>query len=258
MKLTKYLLFIGILNLNASNKVIFLYDSKILNKESKYIYQEIYRQKSNIEKIKINKKWIKNDKKDLLKSKILNYFEEYNKKIDIIATGLGINILKELIEFYNQIKINPINKVIIIGSKILISDKSLFPYSKKNTYYGIPEKPIRKLYIAKKALNSKGYKLKEAITEEILFTENDDAFSESDKYLTGDEFSSNELKSIKDKPEPNLNHAIILINTDEYLKFLEQEKADNSCLGWCKKKLTVEKVAAILSIVTTILSLLAT
>jgi hypothetical protein len=269
MKIIKYFfMFLTILNLNAENKILFLYDSKTLKKETKYIFQEITSKKENIIKIKINKKWLKRKNKNLdkLKDAIFFFNKDYNKKIDIIAIGRGAKILKELIEFCDQVHTLAIDKAIIIDKETSIHTQDLTPYSKKRTYYGKPEKPLRKFYIAKINSYTKKCELIKPKNKSSRFIENDEAISDSYEYyetevdLPEDEMADDETFLVKTdslQEKINLNKKMILVSSDEYLRLLEQQKTDNSCLGWCKKNWNAEHTTALLKITNTILTLLA-
>ena len=289
------------LSINAKNRVLFLYDPKqpeTKKREFIFLNSRISRNQ-NITKIKINKKWMKNEDQNILKliDKIYIYYQKRHKidhkKIDIIATGNGIHVLKEILETFNQMELNPIGKTIIIGSQRIINYVNILPYSPNRAYCGMKKKPLRKLEIATSIINKKGnfighqliepkgiyrgfeitkseHELVQSeeellpITAELADSEYESSYySESYEASIKDEESSSTPINESEKTEPisikkKDTNELILIRSDEYVELLNRQKGeDPSCFGWCKKNWTPENTDSLINLTTLIISILA-
>lgn len=285
-----YIFIVGLafLYANPTTTTFFLDGSKassIKSKDIKNLTTQIKNKNINLKIIKINKKGLIEKKRNKLSprgysliNKIIDRLSDHykcnNQKINIIAVGYGIPILRIILEYFKNIGVNIIGKAIIIENLNETDFKSITPIYLKKTIYGkIVKKPIRTLKIAQKTKDNVGFKLIDAIqapknslktiyapysdTSSYLDSYEESADSESLEISeTTSDYSESNFKyfSIKNKNQHKIDfkNILIIISLKKYFKLLELQQEEQVCCSW----LSTERINAITGIGSLIVSIL--
>ncbi len=243
----------GFVNLNSQNHTIFLYgsiDGEYNKKDMQFLYtniaQEIIANGGTTEfwpKIKTKKSVLKrnglrgfcnhqeisrvyrflitNFYYRQLRKQIIENYGKTGEKVNIIAIGDGIKVLKYFLQTFYEMELNCINKAIIIEKEKMRFDHSL----------------------------------REHIPARIVFSEKRLSRTLGREYLQEDEelYLSNTEDHYSDEEEPNtdLSDKVVVINAQEYTELLEQQEE-----GCCCKFFTADRIKALTGLVAVVLPIL--
>lgn len=263
----------GFASLNSQNHTIFLYgsiDGEYNKKDMQFLYTNIAqkiienggttefwpKRKTKFRKRnrfcnhrKINRAYkvlITNVYYRQLREQIIENYEETGEKVNIVAIGDGVKVLNNFLQDFYEMECNCINKAIIIENTENINLEKRMSNFIENIRCGhsvreyIPAEIV--LLEQKVSRNLNRNILQE--DSDLYLSDTEDHYSDEDSYLNGYE---------EGPDTTDLSNKVVVVNAQEYIELLEQQKQERSCCDW----FTADRIKALTGLALIIIPLLA-